>query len=225
MKLWMKNFFATESAKIKDMTLREKWQYIWEYYKLQIVIFLIALTVILVSIFSTSEDSYLYGAWFGDYVSQEQMHLLGERLSVIVTEENSVVAVTSYLSTGDLELDMALSTRFFAMAQAGFIHVFFATNDALIGYSEMGAFTPVHELMEVAYSIDPAFHDELYQRLHTITFINFYGDYQTETVGVSLEGSQILADLGIATHDLYIAVMHNAEHLDRVVALLEALLS
>ena len=225
MKIWMKNFFATEAAKMRGMTIKEKWQYIWEYYKLQIIILLIILVIVLYSIFSTTEDTYLYGAWFGTPVSQEQLHRLGEMLSVIAYEDNSVVAITSYLATGDMELDMALSTRFFAMVQAGFIHMFLATDEALVGYAEMGAFMPVYELMAEAYLINPELYQELSQRLHTITFRDPDGVYQTETVGISLAGSQLLAEIRIPTDDLYLAVMHRAESMYRIIAALEVLLS
>jgi len=224
MKIWMKNFFATEAAKLRDMTIKEKCQYIWEYYKLQIIIFLIALTIIIVSIVSTSDETYLYGAWFGPPVTQDQMYRLGSLLSAIAYEDDQVVAVTSYLSTGDMELDMALSSRFFAMIQAGFIDMFIASDEALISYAEMGAFVPIHYLLEEAYAINPALHSELYQRTHTITFMDWDEIYQTETVGISLAGSPMLAELGIPSDDLYLAVIIRSENLDRVVAALEALL-
>jgi len=224
MKIWMKNFFAAEGAKLREMTIGEKWQYIWEYYKLQIIILMIAVVVILVSIFTSSDETYLYGAWFGTPVHQEQMIMLGERLSVIAEEEGYAVLVTTYLETGNPEHDMALSTRFVAMMQAGMIDVFFASNDALIAYAGMGAFVPIQELMDEAYLINPALHSELYERLHTISFVDWDGIDQTETVAISLAGSPMLAEVFIPTDDLYLAIIINSDNMHRIVAALEVLL-
>lgn len=221
-KLWMKDFFAAESAKLGAMTFKEKMQYIWEYYKLQIIILVVVIAVILTFIFSNNRDSYLYSAWFGPHVSHEQTYLLGQSLSVIIDEENyDSVMVTSYLITGNMESDMAMQQRFFAMIQAGIIDMAFATHDQLIDLASIGLFAPIQNLMEEVQ--DPAFYQQLSDRLHTITFIDFDYVSQTETLGISLEDSPLLAELRIPSHDLYLAVFFNAENNYRIIAALEVL--
>jgi len=223
-KLWMKGFMATESAKLRAMTFKEKLQYIWEYYKLQIIIFVIVVAIILTFIFSNNRDSYLYSAWFGSHVSREQTYQLGQSLSVIIDEQNyAPIVVTSYLMTGNMESDMAMQQRFFAMIQSGIVDMAFATHDQLVELASIGLFIPIQNLIEEVQ--DPAFYQQLSDRLHTITFLDFDYVSQTETIGISLEGSPLLAELGIPSHDLYLAVMFNAENLYRIIAALEVLLS
>ena len=223
-KLWMKGFMATESAKLRAMTFKEKLQYIWEYYKLQIIIFVIVVAIILTFIFSNNRDSYLYSAWFGSHVSREQTYQLGQSLSVIIDEQNyAPIVVTSYLMTGNMESDMAMQQRFFAMIQSGIVDMAFATHDQLVELASVGLFIPIQNLIEEVQ--DPAFYQQLSDRLHTITFLDFDYVSQTETIGISLEGSPLLAELGIPSHDLYLAVIFNAENLYRIIAALEVLLS
>jgi len=223
-KIWMKNFTATESAKLRAMTFKEKLQYIWEYYKFHISIFVIVVAIILTFIFSSSRDTYLYSAWFGPHMSQERTYQLGQRLSVIIdTQEHAPIMVTSYLMTGDIESDMALQQRFFAMIQAGMIDMIFATNEQLVDLASIGIFAPIQNLMEEVQ--DPAFYQQLSDRLHTITFLDLDYVSQTETKGISLDGSPLLAELGIPSHDLYLAVFFNAEYLDRIISVLGVLLS
>lgn len=222
-KLWMKNFIATESAKLRTMTFKEKLQYIWEYYKLQITIFVLTVTIILIFIFSNNKDSYLYSAWFGSHVSHEQTYQLGQRLSVIIDEQNyAPIVVTSYLMTGNMESDMAMHQRFFAMTQAGIIDLAFATHDQLVDLASIGVFAPIQNLIEEVQ--DQALYQQLSDRLHTITFLDFDYVSHTEAIGISLADSPLLAELGIPSHDLYLAVFFNAENLYRIIAALEVLL-
>jgi len=222
-KLWMNNFIATESVKLRAMTFKEKLQYIWEYYKLQITIFVIVVAVILTFIFSNNRDSYLYSAWFGSHVSHDQTYQLGRRLSVIIDEQNyAPIVVTSYLMTGNMESDMAMHQRFFAMTQAGIIDMAFATHDQLVDLASIGVFSSIQNLMEEVQ--DPALYQQLSDRVHTITFLDFDYINHTESMGISLEDSPLLAELGIPSHDLYLAVFFNAENLYRIIAALEVLL-
>lgn len=224
MKVQIKNFLATEAAKLRGMTFKEKCQYIWEYYKIPIIITAVAIAIILYSIFSNPEETYLYGAWFGHPAHSEQMNLLGDKLSVIVEEENQVVSITSYITTGDFEFDMALTTRFFAMVQAGFISMMFATHEELMAFASQGALMPLEEFMAEAYYINPELHSRLTQRLEVITFQDWYDVYQTQAMGISLEGSPVMAEVGLSTRDLYLAVLVNASNLYRIIAALEVLL-
>lgn len=222
---WLKNFMATESAKMQGMTFVEKLQYIWEYYKLQIVIFVVVVVFILTLALNRTQQNYLYAAWLGHPVPQESLTRLGEGLAVIAEDAGGgPVLITSYLVTGDGEIDVALQTRFFAMMQAGFIDIAFVRYDDMLHLASLGGIAPLNNFMAEVRTLNPELYSRLTPRLRTVDFVDLDGVSHTALLGISLEDSPLFAEVGIPSRNMYLSVIFSAENLYRIVAALEVLL-
>ena len=227
MKIWLKSFLSTEGAKMRDMTFKQKAQYIWEYYKLHIILTLVIVVMVLSFALNRREDDFLYVAWFGPSAPQFQLSELGGMLSVITYEGEGSIPVSSYRLTGDPQTDMALQYRFFAMLQAGLIDVAIADSEELMRLASMGVVVPIQNIIDAAYDRGPVLQSKLSRRATSFTFpvsAEEDAEYHTEYVGISLAGSQVLADVGFNTDDLYFAIIFNARNLYRILSALEVLL-
>jgi len=201
----IKTSFAAEKAKLKEMNFTEKRQYIWEYYKLHIIVIILLLVLIgsvINNVFiNPPKQTYFYIAWLTQHEMPNHPEILAESLTIIVEDpDRQIVLVSSYAITNNPELDIALQSRFFARLQSGDIDGYLLTEEAK------------NEILE----------DELVLPVHYIP-----GDFPTDSSGlaVPLNGSALLAELGIRSDNLYFAVPVSAQNLDRIAKALEALLS
>jgi len=216
----MRNFFRTEWAKMKPMNFRDKRQYIWEYYKLQIIVLVIAIVAIIYTInnvfINPPKRDYLYLAWQGISVPFEPLGELGERLDAIIEDQDRYqVVVRSYLLTGDPQMDQAIVTRFFSVMHVGDLHGIFVTGPTLIALAEDGIIKPVHELLSYVNEIDPELYEHIAFRAPLISFVPTEmnpNDYSimVDNMGIDLYGSPLLEELGIPTSDLYFTIVSNS---------------
>jgi len=211
----MRNFFRTEWAKLKPMNFTDKRQYIWEYYKLQIIAIAFGIIAIVylinTMIINPPPRDYLYLAWQGNIIHTDPLEELGERLTVITENPDRYnVAVRSYLLTGEPQMDQAIITRFFAIMHVGDLHGILTTGANLVGLAEEGIINPVHDLLTYVEEINPELHDYLALRAPLITFVPDIADHDgtvvTDNMGISLHGSPLLYELGIPTGDLYLTI-------------------
>jgi len=213
----IRKFFATEWAKLKPMNFTDKRQYIWEYYKVQIIIFVLAILaigyIINTTIINPPKREYLYISWQGVFVLPSHLDELGEKLNVITKDpDREIVAVRSYLLTGDHQIDQALVTRFFATIHIGGLHSAMATSETVVGLAEEGIIKPVHEVLAQVKILDPDLYDYLSTRVSEITFETDSGTYITDKMAISLYEAPLLIELGIPTDDLYLTVIINSTH-------------
>ena len=229
----IKNFFKTEWNKLKVMSFRDKRQYIWEYYKLHIIFGGIAIAI-LGSIINTvfinpPRREYLYIAWAGSFILPAHLEALEERLEVIVSDpERYLVRVTSYAPTENLEMDMALQQRFFAMISVGAIDLYVISSEEHVhGVAEFGLIRPIYDVVDAMAALDPVFHAKMLERLVVITYIDPEGDGEakiTNAMAVSLEGSPLLEATGLWSDGLYVGfVSTSTRHYESAKALREFL--
>jgi len=221
---YIKNFFRTEGGKLREMNFTDKRQYIWEYYKLPIIATIIVVSVIVWFSLSSSKDDYLYIAWFGHPIPTQQLTMLSGSLSVIVDDpDNEMVAITSYVPTGDTEMNMALQQRLSAMLQLGAIDLVIVERQELGLLAGTGVIIPIDILL--AEINNSGLRQNFYERLNYNTFVcEVNNEERSGMMGISLAGSQIFERYFISTDNLYLAITFNTERYDRIIELLEILL-
>jgi len=215
----IRNFFKTEWAKLKPMNFTDKRQYIWEYYKLHIIVFFIALGAIAyminTMILNPPKRDYIYIAWQGVIIHSDPLEELGRELSVIIEDEDRYqVTIRSYLLTGDAQMDQALITRFFAMMHVGDVHAMIGTSVSMINAAEDSITKSVHEVLAYVRTLDPELYEYLAPRAPIMVFFA-EDDTDTptmDTMAISLHGSPLLYELGIPSEDLYLGIIANSEH-------------
>ena len=122
----IKAFFKEEGAKLKEMNFTDKRQYIWEYYKFQIVV-LIIITILAGSMIhqrlNPPRRHYLYIAWFGP-ITLFNSNDLKNGLEVIIDDpEKYEVFISLYSMPGNPQMQRALAQRFNAMMTLGDIDI------------------------------------------------------------------------------------------------------
>jgi len=223
----MKSFFRTEWGKLRVMTFAEKRQYIWEYYKIHMLVggFLI---LVFGSLFYTwfinpPLRDYLYIAWVGDEAHSQTLADIGEALTTIV--ENPArerVYVASYALTGNPGMDNMLQQRFIAMLQTSSLDLYLTNLDGVQELAETGFSRPVGDIMHSVARLDPGLHRLVSESLVTITF-ELDGNEYTDGMGIYLADTPLFEHLEIDANGLYLAVVSNTLNFHRIAKALEAI--
>ena len=212
----MRRFLSEEAAKLREMNFTDKRQYIWEYYKLQIIAAVVLLFVIgnIVNrvFINPPKRDYLYIAWQAGEVLPAQLTELGERLRVIAGDQARYeVSVRSYVVTGSLQMDQAMAARFQALVSVGDLHGIITTREGIVHFLQLGIIMPVHELMAEIRGLCPVLYGKLYDRVQVITFRpRDYDAYITDARAICLHGAPLLTALEIPTENIYFGVLVNA---------------
>ena len=220
-------FFKTEWAKLRGMSFRDKRQYIWEYYKLQIFIFAFAAFIVgsLINVWfiNPPKREYLYVAWLSPQpILSTQIDRIGHALDVIVSDPGRYqVVVSSYSATDIPEIDMALRSRFAALLSTGSIDIFLTNREGMLGLAENSFIRPISPVMEEIQN--PEFYTYLNSRILTITFAPEDSDQVTQPMAISLAGSPLFRYLEIDTTDLYLAMVINSGKFYEISKALEAI--
>jgi len=223
----MKNFFKNEWTKLREMTFAEKRQYIWEYYKIQIIaaVFVAFFIGSLINtwIINPPKNDYLYIAWLGPDISHALLGELGDSLSVIVSNpDRERVFASSYAVTNNPQMDSGLQQRFAAMLHTGGIDIFMTTSVGVKELAENGFSRNMDNVMEYVATISPALYQQVANQLITITF-EHDGHTQTDIMAVSLAGTPLFEYLNIDANDLAIVAVANTRNFDRIAKALEAI--
>ena len=120
----IKTFFNEEAAKLRKMNFTDKRQYIWEYYKFQICLFII-ISIFIGSMVNRAlnppKTFYLYIAWFAP-ITFNHSNNLKTGLDIIVDDpDRQEVFISQYHVPGRMQ--QVLIQRFQAMMQIGDIDI------------------------------------------------------------------------------------------------------
>ncbi|MCL1988746.1 MAG: hypothetical protein FWG64_12380 [Firmicutes bacterium] len=219
MKPPLKERFKAEIQKIKQMNFREKREYIWEYYKLQIIGGIIAALLIgsLVNdtIINPPARSALTIAWMAGFEMTENLEALTDKIYPVVVDytQNETLHLLNFNMIGDPQHDMAQHQRFSAMTAAQEI-------DIVIGDFNINETTEVANL-----GIAPAwtFMDlrpvltELGISSENLLFFEEEG-HPPLAFAIPIAETPAFANLGISTENRYFAIVINTLRYDAVIA-------
>ena len=132
-----KEKLRNEWEKIKSLKGKELREYIWEYYKLYIIVVLIILAVIGNSIYRSAVNPPLTPmlniAWnYGPQLPDFYMDLADELTSHLeASVKNERVFIIPFFETDDPQMNMAMQMRLAAMVSTGEVDIVIATEDEL----------------------------------------------------------------------------------------------
>lgn len=226
----MKEYLTTELNKLKEMNFKEKRQYIWEYYKLHMffiaIISFIVGSLLNVWVFNPPRQDYLYIAWISPHVHHELLNELGEKLEVIVDDnERQRVSIVSYAQSDNPQERVAIHTRFMANMTLGIIDLFITPRGGIDEMAFEGFIRPINPILEMAAEINPTLYNELKQRTLTITYTQNIEDAPTLTdkMAFSIEGSPLLEYIGINSEKLYVSLVITTDSIYEIIKGLEVL--
>ena len=219
----IKKLVADEKQKMKDMSFNEKRQYIWEYYKLHILISLVLLYLIgsLINTFviNPPKDNFLYIAWTAGHITASQMEHIEDALSPLVPNPNrEQISMSSYTLGTDPEMNMGLRMRMAALVTIAGIDLFILPFAEITDFLEQQQFfwLTVEDLLPYATEISETLANEMLSR-------GVHIPAAEGLTAMSLAGSTVLEEVGINTSDVYVAILGNAQNLEAVSAALEIL--
>jgi len=219
----LRNYIQTEGSKLRKMGFTEARQYLWEYYKFHLLIFVL-ITGMLVAILLPSEREYLYIAWLVPNTEQEVLDQTSGNLSPIVNNPNrDIVAVTSYARTEVPQIGNAMQQRFTAMLHIGGIDLFATPRRGVIELAEDGLLLPMHYVMQQLATINPAAYRNATAHLLTVTYTFQDEPENTDILAISVGNTPFFENIGPGTRDLYFAVAFNTSRVYQIAEALEVI--
>ena len=212
---WFKNFFATEHAKLKDMTFKEKASYIWEYYKIPIIAVIAAIIVIGSIINSVwinpAKKMYLQIAFYGEYVDDNAITAMCNQLgdAVMTPEDQQTMQISgaSFMeNTGDPQMDMAYQQKFAAMLSDGELDLIIINASDLDDMASQGILAPIKNYL--SDSLLPQLSDKLAEAPDE----NGNNDYYA----INLDNVKLFNDNGLITDGMCLGVVVNTTKPDNV---------
>jgi len=191
----------SETEKLRELSFREKIEYIWSYYNYYIIGGIIAVIVIVSVTYScaTRKDVVLSVAWSVGFLEQEEIDYLRDMLNERIVDNPSkeTSEVSLFLSSGnDPTAEMAYINKLVAMLAAGAIDIFIVDMDTLISHSVSEFIKPMDIIIDIIRASDP----DLYEIISNETIITVFGheeDYQRpELTGIRLTDTPLMKELG-----------------------------
>jgi|GEM_PF-583387 len=225
----LKNFIKGEFAKLKVMNFTDKRQYIWEYYRLQLLI--LAIIIIIAgftvhSVLNPRPRDFVYVAWLTEGTNHEMLQRLSTNLTASVPDpERYMVSIFSYAPSPDPQVTMALQQRFFAMMQTGDLDIFIYPRQGAVEAALEGMIRPMTTVLAYLNDSNPALYAQIQDRLMVTDFSRMGTEIVVEDVmAISLRGAQAFIDAGINTADLYLSVAFPSNREANIATVLEYIL-
>lgn len=214
-------FFHTEGAKLKKMTFSQKISYIWEYYKLHIIITTAAILLLVSigrviyrnikyesifscamvnSLLSSSEENYIIEE-FGNYINIDKEHeTLTFDSGYIFMWNNSSYSDTNY--TSRMKVASALAARN--------IDIFLADETYIVSAA----------LETQLYDLSEVLPEDIYRQVEDYLFYTEGEDGEKHAYAVNLSTSP-LTETVLYQEPPYYAIVVNTQHFDTAIEFLK----
>jgi len=209
----LKEKFRLEIAKLRKMPIKDKLEYIWEYYKIHIAAILILLFIIgsLLNnlLVNPVPDTVLFVSWNAGFAYDEQLTELADVLSmqlVLDARKESITINRIFMSDDDPQMAMASISQLVAMVSAGVIDVFILDSDLLDSYSGSGYIRPIDDILADVQSVNPAVYERIFDEVKLALHSLEEDHVEERSMGISIENSPLLSKLGFFQQDLYFAI-------------------
>ena len=222
MREYLKNFFAAEGAKLKDMTLKEKAAYIWEYYKFPIIgtviVLFVAGSIINTVWINPPKKYYLQLAFYSGYVDETVLSAMCGNLeeALMTPEERETLQIAGscfMLDSGDPQMDMAYQQKFASMLAVGELDLLIINDTDLDSIVAQGILLPIKNLL--SESLLPSVSDKL---IEAADENGVKADY-----AIKLEGNRFFSENGLYVDGLCLGVIVNTNNQVRVMGALEVI--
>jgi len=205
--------FQLEIKKLREMSFKDKLEYIWEYYKIHIAALLIMLFILgsLINIWfiNPAPDSALFVSWNAGYTFDEQLEELSEALQERIVEEGAREVVTIhriFMSDDDPQIAMASTSQLVAMVSAGVIDLFVLDSALLENYSQSTFIQPMDDILAEVQRVNPIVYDRI---IGEAKYAPHRSDEETVSerlMGIMVGSSPLLLELGFYEQELYLAI-------------------
>lgn len=210
-----------ERAKLKTMNFREKREYIWEYYKIHImvVLFLVFMFGSLINswFINPPKKEYLQIAWISGYETQEHMDALARHLTEQLVEdpEREEVLITSFTLSDDASYNNMMYQKLVAMVSSGQIDAFITDAEALKDMAAGGYFALLDETLAKLAEWNPTLSGHLTEQ---IVYADYFPDEdapgENGAYGLPLMNCALFKTLGFYEQELFLSITVNSNKTD-----------
>jgi hypothetical protein len=213
-----------EIAKLRKMSLKDKLEYIWEYYKLLLFGIVAALLIIgnLVNSFIINPQPQiaLFIEWSAGFASYEQLDSLSEVLAEHLVDESENEVVTSILfvdSPDNPHVQVAMVSRRMAMVGAGELDVAVQNEGQLRETAQLGMVKPMDTILAEIRLRYPMIYGKLGESLVYAVYDPLEDGGEERIMGVDITGNHLLEELGFRDSELIFSVFTTSGRLDNIV--------
>jgi len=209
----LKEQIRIEIMKLREMSFRNKLEYIWEYYKVHIIAVLIVLFVfgslINTWFINPTPDTALFISWNAGFVFDEQLTDLSEAIREQIVPETAKETVDInriFLNDADPQIVMASMSQLVAMVAAGVIDVFILDSELLEDYSRTTFIQPLDEILTQVKALDPAAYERIMIDASYAMYSVEEDELEERLMGISIINSPLLSKLGFYEQELYFSM-------------------
>jgi ABC-type glycerol-3-phosphate transport system substrate-binding protein len=201
--------------KMADMTTREKFNYIKEYYKFHIIgtLVLIAIVTSFVVEARNKKEPILNVTMMGNYVDNQKLQELQEKATASLIKENpknKKIVAMDFLITSDNPADQyayASSQKLMAALAAGDIDILIMDKESFEANGKEGIFLRLDTL--------PQYSTLNLKDFETLKFSNKENNVEEGIYGISINNSQLFKDLNYETTDKILGIVSNSKNVDK----------
>jgi len=219
----LKEKLRIEIKKLREMTFKKKIEYIWDYYKLHIIITVAILLVIggviNALVFNPSPRTVLFISWNTGVILDEQLTELSEALKERIIDEksNETVAVASLLFVeNDPMITMANTNRLVAMLAEGIIDVFILDANQLSEYTYNEFIQPVESLLAEVKSMDSEAYNRIEEKTVYAPFKSGENKITERLMGINISGSSLIPNAYFYGEELFFCISDNSANTENI---------
>jgi len=202
-----------EIKKLREMPFKKKMEYIWDYYKIPIIV-TIAIIFVIGSFINSrfinpAPDAALFVVWNAGFATDEQLNSMKETFEtkIIDEEKNEDVIITTFFTMAeDPSISMINIQRLAAMLAAGEIDVFLVGSQMLEEYALLGYLQPMESVLAEIRVINPAVYERINENI-------VRGDIETEDrstaeriIGINVSDSSLVNKIGFYVNELFFGI-------------------
>ena len=215
-KEYFKEHSRTEKKKLSEMSFSEKCAYIWEYYKLQIIGFIILVAVVASIVHNALNPplpAFAGAGFYEIYFSDAFYEGLKDKITdtLIADPEAEEFYIHQLVSGDDPSMEMAIAQKLMAMVMVNEIDFIIATGDYFASFAYQDFFLSLDET-DIKIPEALLFYSESSENPAELPY------------GANLINSALFRELGVAGGvDIYIGVISNTIRMDNVKAIFDLL--
>jgi hypothetical protein len=213
-----------ELDKLREMSFKEKLEYIWEYYKYFIigVVFAVAViwSLIYTIVLNPNPEPALFISWNAGFASEEQIDDLKQYLEyhLINEEENEEVVISRFFfDENNPETILAGHQRMAAMIAAGVIDIFILNDELLEFYSHNGFIRPLESILAEIKIRNP----EVYSKITEYTIYTLYEVenrvFEERIVAIAIGTSPLFSKLGFFEQEMFLGISSTSANLENTI--------
>ena len=150
----IKEKLRIERKKIKEMSFKEKLDYIKTYYSFHIIGFIASVAIIVWIlnhfILNPPPNTFINVSFYGPLVSHELQDALSDDLNLHIVDpdlENYVAVVDNFFFSGDPQMDMMITQRFMAMVSISDLDILIVSPDQKESLINFGLAMDLREIL------------------------------------------------------------------------------